>query len=371
MNGLPPLIVFIDPPSHHFQRDGLFDPNNFKLNRDHVRDLLTPYRHVRERFLKSGIPVHTGDFLVSGEKRGRRNIYVSTGILSNYRKLMAKRDVVLSAFFGFECPIVDPKMYREMYQAQKHFKHMFSWSDSATLERFTGGRLRCEKFFWPQPYNGVHYDLWQRTERKFLAIINSNKLPRVYWQELYTERLKAIEFFSRRNEIDLFGMGWDKPPYRVGRTRMPYTLRRLGAELGEHWRRIHADPLLTAARRVYRGPVLSKAEVLSQYTFTLCFENMILKGWITEKIFDCFYSGTVPVYWGSPDVEEFIPADCFIDMRRFGSYEDLRSHLLSLSPDLIQGYRNAARDFVSSSAFHRFSKEAFADIFERIVQEDS
>jgi hypothetical protein len=359
-------MVFIDPPSHHFQRDALFDPNIAKLNSN---DSLAPYRHLRERFLKSGVPVHTGDFLVRGEKRGRRNMYVSTGILSNYRKLIGQQDVVLGAFFGFECPIVEPKMYRAMYWAQEHFKRMLSWSDSATLERFTGGRLRCEKFFWPQPYNSVHDRLWQNNERKFLTIINSNKLPRVYWQELYTERLKAIEFFSRTNEIDLFGMGWDKPPYRVGQTRMPYTLRRLGAELGEYWRRIHPD-LLTAARHVYRGPVLSKADVLSQYTFALCFENMILKGWITEKIFDCFYSGTVPVYWGSPDVQEFIPTDCFIDMRRFGSYEDLRSHLLSLSPESIQGYRNAAREFVSSSAFHRFSKEAFADIFERIVQEE-
>jgi hypothetical protein len=367
MNSSSPLMIFIDPPSHHFQRDALFDSNNVKLNRDNV---LAPYHHVRERFLKSGVPVHTADFLVRGEKRAQRNIYVSTGILSNYRNLIGKKDVVLSAYFAFECPVAEPKMYRAMYRAQEHFKHIFSWSDSATLERFTGGRLRCEKFFWPQPYNGVHDHLWQRNERKFLTIINSNKLPRLYWQELYTERMKAIEFFSRRNEIDLYGMNWDKAPYRVGRTWMPHTLQRLRNEVRERWQRMHPDPLLTAARRVYCGPVLSKAEVLSQYTFALCFENMILKGWITEKIFDCFYSGTVPVYWGSPDVQEFIPTECFIDMRRFGSYEDLRSHLLSLSPESIQGYRNAAREFVSSSAFHRFSKEAFADIFERIVQEE-
>ena len=55
-------------------------------------------------------------------------------------------------------------------------------------------------------------------------------------------------------------------------------------------------------RASWRGPARSKSETLGRYTFALCFENMVLKGWITEKIFDCFYSGTVPIYLGAPDL---------------------------------------------------------------------
>ena len=47
---------------------------------------------------------------------------------------------------------------------------------------------------------------------------------------------------------------------------------------------------------------------------------MVLERWITEKIFDCFYAGTIPVYLGAPDVARWLPPECFIDMRRFGGY---------------------------------------------------
>ena len=46
---------------------------------------------------------------------------------------------------------------------------------------------------------------------------------------------------------------------------------------------------------------------------------------MTEKLFDCFFSGTVPVYWGAPDVFDWVPADCFIDMRQFTDFAQLRA----------------------------------------------
>ena len=361
------LTVFIDPPSHHFLQDALFDPHNAKLNRDNV---LAPYHLVRERLARRGIPVHTADLLLNGRKRSRHNLYVSTGILSNYRALVGRKDVTLAACFAFEIPIVEPTMYREMRRAQDHFQHIYSWSDSAALERFAGGPLRCEQFWWPQPFTGVHERLWAGTGRKFLTMINSNKLPRVYWQELYTERRKAVEYFSRTDEIDLYGMGWAKPAHRVGKSWMPYTLRRAEEYVREQWHRLRPDPLLQAARRVYRGAVAAKAEVLGQYTFALCFENMILKGCITEKIFDCLHAGTTPVYWGAPDIADYVPKGCFIDMRNFSSYAELARYLKSLDRRAIEEFRENGRQYLHSAQFHRFTAEAFADLFDGLVAEN-
>jgi hypothetical protein len=59
---------------------------------------------------------------------------------------------------------------------------------------------------------------------------------------------------------------------------------------------------------------------------------MMLDGWITEKIFDCFYSGTIPVYLGAPDIDDWIRADCFVDMRGFSDFAELRAFLKQLSP---------------------------------------
>jgi len=126
-----------------------------------------------------------------------------------------------------------------------------------------------------------------------------------------------------------------------------------------------------AARRVYKGQLATKWETLSRYTFTLCFENTILKGWLTEKIFECFRVGTIPIYWGATDVEELIPSECFIDMRRFAGYWELRNFLRSLGDDEVRQYRECGREFLRSDRFRPFTKDAFVDIFRRILQEDA
>ena len=62
----------------------------------------------------------------------------------------------------------------------------------------------------------------------------------------------------------------------------------------------------------------------------LCFENAELKGWLTEKLFECLRTGTIPIYWGATDIEELVPTDCFIDMRRFADYSELLAYLNAL-----------------------------------------
>lgn len=366
--GEPAVALYIDPPSHHFLGDRLFNADDGRLNGDRVN---YPFTRLREHFVARGIPVHTADYLPRQDD-GKCNLYVSMGITANYRRLAHRPDVVLSAFFAMECPIVDPVMYREMGHAQHLFKRIYSWSDSPSLERFVGGPLRCLPYRWPQAYDDACEPTWSREQRKFLVMINGNKLPGLYFQELYTERLRAVEFFGRTGEIDLYGVGWDVPPFRVGpRMWLPNVVRRVQRKLLAYWLRLRPDPLLLAARRAYCGTAKSKLETLGQYNFAVCFENMILPGWITEKIFDCFFAGTVPVYWGAPDIETHVPKDCFIDMRQFSGYPELRDHLKALSPKEIRRYKENARDYLKSPQFHPSSTDAFVETFARLIEEDA
>jgi len=361
------VSLYIDPPSLHFLQNRLFDPTFAGHAGDRI---LAPYVHLK-RFLESGgIDVNTADYLPPCSSSGRK-VYVSLGILSNFKRLAKREDVVLSAFFALECPIVEPSMYRALNRAQHYFKRIFSWSDSPSLERFVGGRLRCEPFRWPQSYESVHEEIWRRADRRFLVMINGNKLPRLYWQELYTERMRAVEYFSRTGEIDLYGVGWDGPSIRVGKIPVPSTLRRLHRKLLGYWQHIRPDPLLEAARRAYRGFAHSKPEILGEYKFALCFENSILKGWVTEKIFDCFFAGTVPVYWGAPDIETYVPKECFVDRRDYAGYSELKSYLKSLTDKDVLTYKENARDYLNSPQFRPFTKDAFVELFARIVEEDA
>jgi len=367
MTNLQDVTLFIDPVSHHFLKDAMFDVNNAGLNGDNI---LAPYVYLRDWFAEQGIRVYTADRLMHEEIRGTKNVYVSMGITDNYRILAQRRGVILSAFFALECPIVEPTLYKELANVQRYFKRIFSFSDGESLKYFLRCPLQCQQFHIPQSFDSVHEGIWSQENRKFLVMINANKRPKVYWQELYTERLRAVEYFSNIGKIDLYGVGWDGPTYKLGKTFVPATIRRIQRRIIHQWHRISPDPLLSAARRVYRGIALSKAETLGKYTFALCFENMILKGWITEKIFDCFFAGTIPIYWGAPDISEYIPEDCFIDKREFPTYEALMVFLNSLSKKDIANYKKNARDYLASEKFKPFKKESFLELFKQFLMED-
>ena len=359
------IAIYIDPPSHHFLDDRLFTYNGTLGD-----NLMAPHVALYQFFTERNIAIHTADLMPEQDNK-QLKIYLSLGILDNYKKLSTRPDVIVSSFFAMECPIVDPLQYKLMREAQHYFKHIFSWSDSKLLENFIGEQIPIETFCWPQSYNQVHEKYWSKKDRGFLMMMNSNKLPALYWQELYTERMRAVEFFSRTQDIDLYGREWDLPSIQLGKSRIPYTFRKWRRDLQKIWQSFFPDPLLLAARSVYKGSAESKSEVLSNYNFSLCFENMILKGWVTEKIFDCFFAGTIPIYLGSPDIEDHIPSECYIDMRDFNDYSDLLSHLKSLTPEDIQRYRVNAKNFLASEGYQPYTKEKFVDIIVKTIEKDA
>lgn len=49
----------------------------------------------------------------------------------------------------------------------------------------------------------------------------------------------------------------------------------------------------------------NKADALRDYKFNICIENLQHPNWFTEKIIDCLRTGTVPIYWGCPNIGDF------------------------------------------------------------------
>lgn len=93
---------------------------------------------------------------------------------------------------------------------------------------------------------------------------------------------------------------------------------------------------------------------------------MDVPGYITEKIFDSFFSGCIPVYWGANNIETYIPENCFIDKRKFLSYEDLYSYMKEMSDEEYIGYINNIQAFLKSDLSSPFKAETFA---EKVVSE--
>jgi hypothetical protein len=77
-----------------------------------------------------------------------------------------------------------------------------------------------------------------------------------------------------------------------------------------------------------------KLATIARYKFTLAFENACRHDYVTEKFFEPLAAGSVPVYLGAPNIEDFAPGDCsFIDVRNFRSPAELARHLHSLAAD--------------------------------------
>lgn len=55
--------------------------------------------------------------------------------------------------------------------------------------------------------------------------------------------------------------------------------------------------------------------VLNKYKFIICFENSYGNGYITEKIFNCFFARAIPIYKGSPIVTNYFNSDAFISIQ--------------------------------------------------------
>ena len=73
-----------------------------------------------------------------------------------------------------------------------------------------------------------------------------------------------------------------------------------------------------------------KLDGLSSYMFSIVIENIKYDDYFTEKIIDCFASGTIPIYWGTNSVKNFFNKDGIIF---FNTIEELGDILYNLKED--------------------------------------
>ena len=121
--------VFLDPIADRFGRDRLFEQHPYS-------DFHAQWVHVKEVFESRGIPVHTADFLVDGERGSDVNVYFAIGTIRNYKRLAKRADVILSGLFHLEAPIVHPTTYRATPEASRFFNRIYSFSTPEALAPF-------------------------------------------------------------------------------------------------------------------------------------------------------------------------------------------------------------------------------------------
>jgi len=238
--------------------------------------------------------------------------------------------------FLWEPPTVLPFNYGNVFQ--EYFSKIVTWADSLVDNR------RFFKFYYP-----VHVDFPRSVmpfeERKLCVMINRNKDSK-HSCSLYGERKKLIEFFENNHseDFDLYGYGWETAGFKNYRGTIG-----LGSSID-----------------AWRG---TKHECMRNYKFYFAYENMQhIDGYVTEKIFDSFKAGCVPVYWGAQNITDYVPKSCFIDRRDFANDEELYQFLKNMTEEEYGQYLNNIKYFLESSEALLFSWEYFVHVFLDIIE---
>ena len=328
--------IYLVCGSDFYYQNCIFDLNS-PGNRDNC---YYPYYLLRQKLQDRNIQLDTYDYLGKGDNTQYKLLFFD---------VPKKHDTLFKSHKDVEKYLVifEPEhVYSVPWDKKLHvnFRKVFTWNDSLVNNK------KYFKFYLPNeiPEN-VGVGLEDKTG--FCTMIAGHKFMS-HPLELYSERVGAIRWFEQNHpeDFDLYGVGWDRYYFAgalsILNNRYLDVLRRI---LGRNY-------------PSYKGTVKSKKHILQKYKFSICYENIRdIPGYITEKIFDCFFAGCVPVYWGAANVTEQIPHDTFIDRRNFANYSELYNYLKGMTDERYMAYLEAIKRFVKSDRIYPFSAQCFAD----------
>ncbi|CAL8464974.1 g4509 [Coccomyxa elongata] len=77
------------------------------------------------------------------------------------------------------------------------------------------------------------------------------------------------------------------------------------------------------------GTKEDKVDIYRRHKICIVMENSIATDYVTEKLYDAFVAGCVPLYYGAPNIEDLLPdPDSIIDYRVLGSTAAVRKEIL-------------------------------------------
>ena len=149
---------------------------------------------------------------------------------------------------------------------------------------------------WPQDWTQIVPNTLPDSQRMDRVIlINGNKIGFIRG-ELYSLRRKCIYEIPH---LDLYGAGWSMT---VRRKILILAAEMVIAIRAGFLPRFKSFKMWLRIPKNYLGAPKSKFDVLTKYKYSLVIENS--DEYMSEKLFDAFIAGNIPIYVG-PDVELF------------------------------------------------------------------
>ena len=111
----------------------------------------------------------------------------------------------------------------------------------------------------------------------------------------------------------------------------------------------------------FKGQVINKDLIIKNYKFCLVIENMSDVSFITEKIFHPIISGSIPIYLGAPDIDKYIPSECFIDLKNYKDWDQLCQFIVNFDINDYKKFLLNRKKFLKSKKFNEFSSKSFSE----------
>jgi hypothetical protein len=331
--------------ANYYQQDRVKNASFEVIDRHHTYNPTFTNRLLRAEFLKRGIELNNPDV-----NQGRE---VAFSILHDGQDI--EYDSAPKYLIATENPCICPLNQNEQYFAL--FDGVFTWNTNLlhlpnTTHVFIPNQIEVKNTpsFENRPI--------------FSCIINANKaFPSEVPHDLYKERIEVIRWYEKNapQSFSLYGLGWSKPePAFTFSEKISRRIKRLATQAFGY------KPFPS-----YAGEVADKGSVYQKTKFGYCYENVAnLPDYISEKIFDCFFNGCVPVYWGSSTIEKHIPKDCFIDRREFKGTAEVHQFLVSINATQYQRYQDNIRNFLESPKAMEFDTTSYTSIIVNKILSD-
>ena len=114
-----------------------------------------------------------------------------------------------------------------------------------------------------------------------------------------------------------------------------------------------------------------KFEWQTNYKFTIAFENSSTNGYVTEKIFQAFSAGTIPIYWGNPRIAEDFNEKAFINCHAYNSFDEVIEKVRELDQNEEAYLEMLNQPVFNQKALDSYvKKEYLADFLYHIVDQD-
>ena len=181
----------------------------------------------------------------------------------------------------FEPPELLPEIYNEVQQYEEDYDLIFTYAHEL-LDR------RPEKYkFFPADIAAIEDPSCKMHEKtKLVSMIYSDK---VQLQGHQLRHVIAEQFLPDigYDKIDFYGTGTAKP-------------------------------------------LKNKSEGCNDYMFQIAVENAYRKDYFADKILDCFITGTIPIYWGCPNIADYFDTRGILI---FNTFDELKEIMESLSEE--------------------------------------